>query len=114
MRIHPAAALLVGIVIGVSAMWALGRSQLAAVSVIEGEGFASSDYDALAVAGESYALTPPWQVQGTWHTSWPPDCLPTGEDEPISMRVGIVEVERDEEGHGGSQVAWLRCGVGGN
>lgn len=111
-RIHPAWVFVAGLVIGGIAT-AVVVSEPPSVEVIEGVGFASSDYDAIAIENESYAMTPEWRQGGTWNDSWPPRCVSNDSSEPRPLRMGIVYAEPAFDAPGSYRVAWLDCNTSG-
>lgn len=114
MRSNPGVMFVLGLVIGGIGVWGLMSTQGPQVEVIEGVGFASFDYDALAIDDHSFGLTPEWKHKGTWNASWPPECVPAaGEGDHVPLRIGVMYVPPSEDAAGRDVVTWIDCHTSG-
>lgn len=83
--------------------WAMPNASGTAISLHDSDD--TRDGSGYVVAGASWAGR-----DGVWHEgSDGPTCIGTDTAAKTRVRLGIVDVEVDDEGVGGTLVVWIRC-----
>jgi hypothetical protein len=83
--------------------WAMPNMSGTAISLHDSDD--TRDGNGYIIAGASWAGR-----DGRWHEgSDGPTCIGTDTTAKTHVRLGVVDVEVDEEGIGGPRVVWLRC-----
>jgi hypothetical protein len=83
--------------------WAMPNMHGTAISLHDSDD--SRDGDGYIIAGAAWA-----GPDGVWHAGAEgPTCVGTDTSVRTRVRLGIVDVDADDEGFGGPRVVWLRC-----
>jgi hypothetical protein len=110
-----AAALLIGVAIGVLVTWTVGLAGGAQIRVLEGYAWVNEAGTAIGLSpdgetpGASYVVAGAlWRDQsGPWHDTFPTCLEPLDTDERV--RLGVLNARPQGEAPGRPVVVWLEC-----
>lgn len=108
-------ALLIGVALGIAITWAVGTVGKAETEILEGFAWVNENGTAIGLSpdgetpGPSYVVAGAmWREEGgPWHDAWPTCLAPTMPDQKV--RLGLLEVEPQQEAPGRPVVLWLEC-----
>jgi hypothetical protein len=108
-------ALLIGVALGIAVSWAVGTVGKAETEILEGFAWVNENGTAIGLSpdgetpGPSYVVAGAmWREEGgPWHDVWPTCLVPTMSDQRV--RLGLLQVEPQEEAPGRAVVLWLEC-----